>query len=80
MAYLKGKICSRFQSGKLKTLFKVPFRGSNLSMFILVIVSLCSSKKSGKIKTAYKMDYLNLNCDVDFDFAGPTVHGAAVLG
>ena len=21
-----------------------------------------------------------MNCDVDFDFAGPTVHGAAVLG
>lgn len=39
-----------------------------------------TGKKSGKIKTAYKMDYLNLNCDVDFDFAGPTVHGAAVLG
>ena len=37
-------------------------------------------KKSGKIKTAYKMDYLHMNCDVDFDFAGPTVHGAAVLG
>ena len=49
-------------------------------MFILMIISLCSSKKSGKIKTAYKMDYLNMNCDVDFDFAGPTVHGAAVLG
>lgn len=39
-----------------------------------------SGKKSGKIKTAYKREYLNLNCDVDFDFAGPTIHGAAVLG
>jgi len=39
-----------------------------------------SGKKSGKIKTAYKMDYLHANCDVDFDFAGPTIHGAAVLG
>jgi len=39
-----------------------------------------TGKKSGKIKSAYKMDYLNLNCDVDFDFAGPTVHGAAVFG
>ncbi|XP_012946513.2 voltage-dependent anion-selective channel protein 2-like, partial [Aplysia californica] len=39
-----------------------------------------TGKKSGKVKSAYKMDYLNLNCDVDFDFAGPTVHGAAVLG
>lgn len=39
-----------------------------------------TGKKSGKIKSAYKMDYLALNCDVDFDFAGPTIHGAAVLG
>lgn len=39
-----------------------------------------TGKKSGKIKTAYKQDYINLNCDVDFDFAGPTIHGAAVVG
>ncbi|GFR93419.1 voltage-dependent anion-selective channel protein 2 [Elysia marginata] len=39
-----------------------------------------TGKKSAKIKSAYKMDYLHLNCDVDFDFAGPTVHGAGVLG
>ncbi|KAK3102548.1 hypothetical protein FSP39_012101 [Pinctada imbricata] len=39
-----------------------------------------TGKKSGKIKTSYKMDYVNLGCDLDFDFAGPTVHGAAVLG
>jgi len=37
-----------------------------------------SGKKSGKIKSAYKREHINLNCDVDFDFAGPTVHGAAV--
>jgi len=39
-----------------------------------------TGKKSGKIKSAYKRDYIHLNTDVDFDFAGPTVHGAAVLG
>jgi voltage-dependent anion channel protein 2 len=39
-----------------------------------------TGKKSGKVSSAYKMDYIHLNCDVDFDFAGPTVHGAAVLG
>ncbi|XP_013401327.1 voltage-dependent anion-selective channel protein 2 [Lingula anatina] len=39
-----------------------------------------SGKKSAKIKAAYKRDYINLNCDVDLGFAGPTVHGAAVLG
>uniref|UniRef100_A0A667ZFM8 Non-selective voltage-gated ion channel VDAC2 n=1 Tax=Myripristis murdjan TaxID=586833 RepID=A0A667ZFM8_9TELE len=38
------------------------------------------SKKSGKVKTAYKREYVNLGCDVDFDFAGPTIHGAAVVG
>jgi len=39
-----------------------------------------TGKKSGKIKSAYKQDYVNVNADVDFDFAGPTVHGAGVLG
>lgn len=39
-----------------------------------------TGKKSGKIKTAYKREYINTNCDIDFDFAGPTIHGAAVLG
>lgn len=39
-----------------------------------------TGKKSGKIKTEYKQDYIHANCDVDFDFAGPTIHGAAVLG
>ncbi len=37
-------------------------------------------KKSGKVKTAYKREYVNLGGDVDFDFAGPTIHGAAVVG
>jgi len=39
-----------------------------------------SGKKTGKIKAGYKRDYINFNCDVDFDFAGPTIHGAGVLG
>lgn len=39
-----------------------------------------TGKKSGKIKSGYKQEYINANCDVDFDFAGPTVHGSAVLG
>lgn len=38
------------------------------------------SKKSGKIKTAYKREYVNAGLDVDLDFAGPTIHGAAVAG
>ncbi|XP_029465384.1 voltage-dependent anion-selective channel protein 2 isoform X3 [Rhinatrema bivittatum] len=37
-----------------------------------------TGKKSGKIKTAYKREYVNLGCDVDFDFAGPAIHGSAV--
>jgi len=39
-----------------------------------------TGKKSGSVKSEFKHDYIRLNCDVDFDFAGPTVHGAAVLG
>ncbi|XP_062913273.1 voltage-dependent anion-selective channel protein 2-like isoform X1 [Mobula hypostoma] len=39
-----------------------------------------TGKKSGKLKTAYKRDYINLGCDIDFDFAGPTIHSAAVFG
>jgi len=39
-----------------------------------------TGKKSGKVKTGYKNDYVNLNCDVDFDFSGPTIQGAGVLG
>jgi len=39
-----------------------------------------TGKKSGKIKTSYKQDYVNVGCDVDFNFAGPTVNGAAVVG
>jgi len=39
-----------------------------------------TGKKSGKIKSAFKQDYVNVKADVDFDFAGPTVHGAGVLG
>lgn len=39
-----------------------------------------TGKRSGKIKTGYKNDYINGGMDVDFEFAGPTVHGALVLG
>jgi voltage-dependent anion channel protein 2 len=39
-----------------------------------------TGKKSGKIRSAYKRDYLHTNVDVDFDFAGPTIHSAGVLG
>ncbi|XP_062858778.1 voltage-dependent anion-selective channel protein 2-like [Trichomycterus rosablanca] len=39
-----------------------------------------TGKKNGKVKTAYKREHMNLGCDVDFDFSGPVIHGAAVLG
>lgn len=47
-----------------------------LTKYVFLIIS----KKSGKVKTAYKREYVNVGCDVDFDFAGPTIHGAAVIG
>ncbi|XP_059802816.1 non-selective voltage-gated ion channel VDAC2 [Hemitrygon akajei] len=39
-----------------------------------------TGKKSGRVKTAYKREYINLGCDVDFDFAGPAIHASAVAG
>jgi len=39
-----------------------------------------SGKKTGTVKAAYKIDSLHLNTDVDLDYAGAIVHGAAVLG
>jgi len=39
-----------------------------------------TGKKSGTVKSEFKHDFVAMNCDVDFDFAGPTVHAAAVLG
>jgi len=39
-----------------------------------------TGKKNGSINTSFKNDLVALNADVDLDFAGPTVHGAAVLG
>ena len=39
-----------------------------------------SRKKCGKVRMDYKRDYFRSNIDVDFDFAGPVVHGAWVLG
>ncbi|KAK1794183.1 hypothetical protein P4O66_011082 [Electrophorus voltai] len=39
-----------------------------------------TGKKSGKVKTAYKCEHVNVGCDVDFDFAGPSISAAGVLG
>jgi len=39
-----------------------------------------SGRKSAKIKSAYRNEYLHSTADVDFDFAGPTIHGSTVFG
>ncbi|XP_052600046.1 LOW QUALITY PROTEIN: voltage-dependent anion-selective channel protein 2-like [Peromyscus californicus insignis] len=39
-----------------------------------------TGKKSGKIKSAYKRECINLGRDVDFDLAGPEIHGSAIFG
>jgi len=39
-----------------------------------------TGKKTAKVKSAYKHDYIHTTTDVDFDFAGPTIHGSAVFG
>lgn len=54
--------------------------GSPREEWILVKYVSLFRKKSGKIKSAYKRECLNVGCDVDFDFAGPAIHGATVLG
>ena len=39
-----------------------------------------SGKKTAKIKSTYRNEYVHSTADVDFDFAGPTVHGTTVVG
>merc|ERR1712147_89306 len=39
-----------------------------------------SGKKTAKVKGAFKHVYIHTTTDVDFDFAGPTVHGSGVFG
>lgn len=39
-----------------------------------------TGKKTAKVKSAYKHEHLHTTTDVDFDFAGPTIHGSAVFG
>lgn len=39
-----------------------------------------SGKKTAKVKSAYQHDHIHTTTDVDFDFAGPTIHGSAVFG
>lgn len=53
---------------------------TGLKMTLCTSYSPNSGKKSGALKTAYKRDYINMNLDTDFNFAGPTLNGAAVLG
>lgn len=38
-----------------------------------------TGKKSAKVKSAYKHENLHATTDVDFDFAGPTIHSSAVF-
>lgn len=54
------------------------FKGLKLSFDTQFVPQ--TGKKSGKIKTELKRQYVHTNLDVDFDFAGPTVIGSAVMG
>nr|CAB3267607.1 voltage-dependent anion-selective channel protein 2 [Phallusia mammillata] len=53
---------------------------SGLKLSLCTAFSPNTGKKSGTLKTAYKRDYINTNLDTDFDFSGPTLKGAAVVG
>jgi len=39
-----------------------------------------TGRKSAKIKSAFKNEFMHSTADVDFDFAGPTIHGTTVVG
>lgn len=39
-----------------------------------------TGKKTAKVKSAYQHENVHTTCDVDFDFAGPTINGSAVFG
>lgn len=39
-----------------------------------------TGKKNGSIKSSFANDMVALNCDIDLDFAGPTIHPSAVFG
>lgn len=39
-----------------------------------------TGKKTAKVKSAFKHEHLHTTTDVDFDFAGPTIHGSGVFG
>jgi voltage-dependent anion channel protein 2 len=51
-----------------------------LKLSIETVFAPQTGKKNGKVKSEYKREYLHGNVDLDFDFAGPTIHGAWVLG
>ncbi|NXS11964.1 VDAC3 protein, partial [Neodrepanis coruscans] len=39
-----------------------------------------SQGKSGKLKASYKREYVNVGCNIDIDFSGPTISGWTVVG
>lgn len=39
-----------------------------------------SGKKTGKLTAGYKTLFINLNGDIDLDYAGATIHGSSVFG
>jgi len=53
---------------------------SGLKTTLCTAFSPNSGKKSGALKTAYKRDYIHANLNTDFEFAGPMLQGAAVIG
>ena len=52
-------------------------QGLDLSV---VLPSLTNTvKKNGKIKSSYKREQIDLGCDITLGFAGPAIHGSALL-
>lgn len=51
-----------------------------LKLTIDAVVKPPKEYKAAQIKASYKQDYVNANCDIDLNAAGPIVNAAAVIG
>uniref|UniRef100_A0A8P4GML3 Non-selective voltage-gated ion channel VDAC2 n=1 Tax=Dicentrarchus labrax TaxID=13489 RepID=A0A8P4GML3_DICLA len=76
-----GSLETKYKRSEYGLTFTEKWNTDNtLGTEITVEDQVSNLSKSGKVKTAYKREFVNMGCDVDFDFAGPTIHGAAVVG
>ncbi|MEE6469238.1 hypothetical protein FKM82_008547 [Ascaphus truei] len=71
---------SNTDSGKVNGSLETKYKWAYLKLTFDTTFSPNTGKKCGKVKAAYKREFVNLGCDVDFNFAGLAIHGSAVIG